>query len=148
MNITPSIPSSSTTADQSKPTLLRGLGLMDSMMLIVGGVIGSAIFLTPRDLAGQLHSPGLFLGVWLVGGAVSLLACFAFAELGAMYPQAGGQYVYLREAYGDVVAFLYGWMYFTVAGSGTLAALAVGFASYFGVLVPMVSADRVLFSIG
>jgi basic amino acid/polyamine antiporter, APA family len=138
----------SETGAQGRPTLLRRLTLMDSLMLIVGGVIGSAIFLTPRDIAAQLHSPRAFLGVWIAGGAISLLACFAFAELGAMYPHAGGQYVYLREAYGDVIGFLYGWMYFTVAGSGSLAALSVGFASYFGVLVPAVSTNRVVLTIG
>lgn len=117
-------------------------------MLCVGGIIGSAIFLVPRDIAGQLRSPIPFLAVWLAGGLISLLACFAFAEMGAMFPEAGGPYVYLREAFGDVVAFLFGWMYFAVEGSGSIAALAVAFASYFGVLVPAVSTDHVIASAG
>ena len=118
------------------------------MMLLVGGIIGSAIFLTSRDIAAELPTPLLFMGVWIVGGLVSLLACFAFAEMGAMYPQAGGQYVYLREAFGDFIAFLYGWMYFTVVGSGTLAALAVAAASYFGVIVPAISAQHIVVAAG
>jgi APA family basic amino acid/polyamine antiporter len=128
--------------------LLRKLTLLDTTMLLVSGVIGSAIFLTARDLAGQLPTPLLFMGVWLVGGAISLLACFAFAELGAMYPEAGGQYIYLREAYGDLAAFLFGWMYFTVIGSGTIAALSVACATYAGVLLPAISAEHVIFKVG
>src|SRR5918911_420124 len=131
-------------AHAPQATLARRLTLVDTMMLLVGGIIGSAIFLTSRDIAAELPTPALFMSVWIVGGLVSLLACFAFAEMGAMFPEAGGQYVYLREAFGDFIAFLYGWMYFTVVGSGTLAALAVGAASYFGVIVPVVSAQHVL----
>src|ERR1043166_3857380 len=123
-------------AQDSKPQLVRRLTFLDTLMLCVGGVIGSAIFLVPHDIAGQLRSPLPFLAVWVAGGVATLFACFAFAEMGAMFPEAGGQYVYLREAFGDVTAFLFGWMYFSVEGSGSIAALAVAFASYFGVLVP------------
>jgi basic amino acid/polyamine antiporter, APA family len=132
----------------SQPHLVRRLTFLDTLMLCVGGVIGSAIFLVPHDIAGQLRSPIPFLAVWLVGGMISLLACFAFAEMGAMFPEAGGQYVYLREAFGDVVAFLYGWMYFAVEGSGSIAALAVAFASYFGVMVPALSSDHLIAAAG
>jgi APA family basic amino acid/polyamine antiporter len=132
----------------SQPTLARRLTFVDSLMLLVGGIIGSAIFLTAKDIAGDLPSPLLFIGVWIVGGFISLLGCFAFAELGAMYPDAGGQYVYLREAFGDFIAFLYGWAYFGVIGSGTLAALAVGFASYTGALIPWVSSQHILLHVG
>src|SRR5580700_5291817 len=121
-------------------TLVRGLSLMDSVMLMVGGIIGSGIFLTAGQIATAVHKPLYFLGVWLIGGLISLLACFAFAEMGAMFPEAGGQYVFLREAYGEFPAYLYGWMIFSVAQSGTIAALAVGFADYFGVVVPFASA--------
>jgi basic amino acid/polyamine antiporter, APA family len=130
--------------DSSQPHLVRRLTFLDTLMLCVGGVIGSAIFLVPHDIAHDLRSPIPFLAVWVAGGFISLLACFAFAEMGAMFPEAGGQYVYLREAFGDVVAFLFGWMYFSVEGSGSIAALAVAFASYFGVLVPAVSSDHVI----
>jgi basic amino acid/polyamine antiporter, APA family len=129
------------------PTLVRGLSLMDSVMLMVGGIIGSGIFLTAGQIATAVHKPLFFLGVWFVGGLISLLACFAFAEMAAMYPEAGGQYVYLREAYGEFPAFLYGWMVFTVGQSGTIAALAVGFAEYFGAILPFASAHKPVLTI-
>src|SRR5450759_4261786 len=122
------------------PSLVRGLSLTDSVMLLAGGIIGSGIFLTAGPIASAVRTPWFFLGVWLAGGLISLLACFAFAEMGAMFPEAGGQYVYLREAYGEFPAFLYGWMMFTVGQSGTIAALAVGFAEYFGAVLPFASA--------
>src|SRR6516164_6743125 len=127
---------------EHSPTLVRGLSLTDSVLLMVGGIIGSGIFLTAGQIATAVHTPLFFLGVWLVGGLVSLLACFAFAEMGAMFPEAGGQYVFLREAYGEFPAFLYGWMIFTVGQSGTIAALAVGFAEYFGAILPFASAHK------
>src|SRR5512146_2220754 len=130
-----SAPASQPHQDQ-QPSLVRGLGLLDSVLLIVGGIIGSGIFLTAGSVAGQVRRPALFIAIWAVGGAITMLACFAFAELGAMFPQAGGQYVYLREAYGDLPGFLYGWMNFAVSGPGTIAALAVAFAEYFGALWP------------
>jgi basic amino acid/polyamine antiporter, APA family len=129
------------------PSLVRGLSLLDSVMLMVGGIIGSGIFLTAGQIASAVHKPLYFLGVWLVGGLISLLACFAFAEMAAMYPEAGGQYVYLREAYGEFPAFLYGWMIFTVGQSGTIAALAVGFAEYFGAILPFASAHQPVLNI-
>jgi len=87
------------------------------VLLLVSGVIGSSIFLTAKDIAGPLPQPVLFLLVWVLGALISLCACFAFAELGSMFPDSGGQYIYLREAYGDLIAFLYGWMLFSVANS-------------------------------
>src|SRR5580700_4410605 len=97
---------------QPQTTLIRGLSLLDSVLLLVSGVIGSSIFLTAKDIAGPLPQPVLFLLVWVLGALISLCACFAFAELGSMFPDSGGQYIYLREAYGDLIAFLYGWMLF------------------------------------
>src|SRR3979411_1386065 len=97
----------------TQPTLVRGLSLLDSVLLLAGGIIGSSIFLTAKDIAGPLPHPLLFLLVWVLGGVISLCACVAFAELGSMFPDSGGQYVYLREAYGDLVAILYGWILFT-----------------------------------
>jgi APA family basic amino acid/polyamine antiporter len=96
----------SSTESDSKPTLVRGLGLLDSVLLLVSGIIGSSIFLTAKDIAGPLPQPMLFLLVWVLGALISLSACFAFAELGSMFPDSGGQYIYLREAYGDLVAFI------------------------------------------
>src|SRR5438094_3496855 len=130
----------------SKPTLVRGLGLLDSVLLLVGGIIGSSIFLTAKDIAGPLPHPALFLLVWVLGGVISLCGCFAFAELGSMFPDSGGQYVYLREAYGDLPAFLYGWMLFSVANGGTIAALSVASAAYLGGIVPAISQEHIVFS--
>jgi APA family basic amino acid/polyamine antiporter len=127
--------------------LVRGLSLLDSVLLLVSGIIGSSIFLTAKDIAGPLPHPVLFLLVWVLGALISLCACFAFAELGSMFPDSGGQYIYLREAYGDLVAFLYGWMLFAVANGGTIAALSVASAAYVGQIFPIVSQDHVAFSI-
>ncbi|MGE5323504.1 MAG: APC family permease [Actinomycetota bacterium] len=122
--------------------LVRRLSLLDSVLLLAGGIIGSGIFLTAQDVAISTRIPWLFIGVWILGMLITLLACFAFAEMGAMFPEAGGQYVYMREAYGEFVAFLYGWMIFTVSVGGTIAALGVGFAVYLGSVFPALAADR------
>src|SRR6516225_10479103 len=134
-------------APDSKPALVRGLSLLDSVLLLVSGIIGSSIFLTAKDIATALPQPVLFLLVWILGALISLCACFAFAELGSMFPDSGGQYVYLREAYGDLTAFLYGWMPFAVANGGTIAALSVAAAAYVGQVVPFVSQSHVMFTI-
>src|SRR6201997_3029562 len=131
----------------ARPTLVRGLGLLDSVLLLVSGIIGSSIFLTAKDIATPLPQPVLFLLVWVLGAAISLCACFAFAELGSMFPDSGGQYIFLREAYGDLVAFLYGWMLFSVANGGTIAALSVASAAYTGNVFPVVSQAHVIFSL-
>src|SRR5277367_5999203 len=131
----------------AQPTLVRGLSLLDSVLLLVSGIIGSSIFLTAKDIAGPLPQPMLFLLVWVIGGVISLFVCVAFAELGSMFPDSGGQYIYLREAYGDLVAFLYGWMLFAVANGGTIAALSVASAAYMGNIVPAISQEHVIFSL-
>ena len=131
----------------SQPSLVRGLGLLDSVLLLVSGIIGSSIFLTAKDIATPLPQPILFLLVWVLGALISLCACFAFAELGSMFPDSGGQYIYLREAYGDLVAFLYGWMLFAVANGGSIAALSVASAAYVGHVVPAVSESHVIFAV-
>src|ERR1700684_3875098 len=137
-------PASSSHPAPAEPTLVRGLSLLDSVLLLVSGIIGSSIFLTAKDIAGPLPQPGLFLLVWVIGGVISLFGCVAFAELGSMFPESGGQYVYLREAYGDLVAFLYGWMLFAVANGGTIAALSVASAAYTGQVFPIVSQEHVV----
>ena len=132
----------------TEPTLVRGLSLLDSVLLLVSGIIGSSIFLTAKDIAGPLPQPMLFLLVWVIGGVISLFGCAAFAELGSMFPESGGQYVYLREAYGDLVAFLYGWMLFAVANGGSIAALTVASAAYTGRIFPIVSQEHVVLALG
>ncbi|MGZ4886489.1 MAG: APC family permease, partial [Candidatus Aminicenantales bacterium] len=126
-------------SEVTPPQFVRRLGLMDTAFLVVGAVVGSGIFLTPGLIAASLPSPGLLLAVWLAGGLITLCGALSFAELGAMYPRAGGQYVYLREAYGPGAAFLFGWGFFGFIMCGGLAALAVGFAEFFGAFVPSLS---------
>ena len=140
-------PPSNSLSTPTQPTLIRGLSLLDSVLLLVSGIIGSSIFLTAKDIAGPLPQPMLFLLVWVIGGVVSLLGCVAFAELGSMFPESGGQYIYLREAYGDLVAFLYGWMLFAVANGGSIAALSVASAVYTGQVFPIVSQDHIVFQL-
>lgn len=137
-------PISGMPSSEPKPTLVRGLGLLDSVLLLVSGIIGSSIFLTAKDIASPLPQPVLFLLVWVLGALISLCACFAFAELGSMFPDSGGQYIYLREAFGDLTAFLYGWMLFSVANGGTIAALSVAAAAYTGQVFPIVSEAHVV----
>src|SRR6201988_509327 len=128
----------------TKPRLVRGLSLLDSVLLLVSGIIGSSIFLTAKDIAAPLPQPMLFLLVWVIGGVISLFGCAAFAELGSMFPESAGQYVYLREVYSDLVAFLYGWMLFSVANGGSIAALSVAAAAYVGQVVPFVSESHII----
>jgi APA family basic amino acid/polyamine antiporter len=119
------------------PQLRRSLGLGSAIAIVVGGVIGSGIFLKPYDIARSLPGPGWVFGCWAGIGLVCLFGAFAYAELGAMLPQAGGQYAFLREAWGRFPAFLYGWCLFLVINTGTLAALAVAFARALDALVPL-----------
>src|SRR6266446_844546 len=140
------VSSAASETPSEKPSLVRGLNLLDSVLLLVSGIIGSSIFLTAKDIAGPLPHPFWFFLVWILGGAISLCACAAFAELGSMFPDSGGQYIYLREAYGDLVAFLYGWMLFTVGNGGTIAALSVATAAYMGNIIPFISEQHVIFS--
>src|SRR5215469_657008 len=143
----PTVAQEAIVSTESKPSLVRGLSLLDSILLLAGGIIGSSIFLTAKDIAGPLPHPALFVAVWVVGALISMCAAFAFAELGSMFPDSGGQYVYLREAFGDLVAFLYGWMLFAVANGGTIAALSVASAAYMGQIIPVISQEHVVFSL-
>jgi basic amino acid/polyamine antiporter, APA family len=117
--------------------LRRELGLLDTTMINVGTMIASAIFIVPATVAALVPGSGLMILVWVVGGAVSLLGALSVAELAAAYPEAGGQYPYLREAYGPMWAFLYGWANFLVINPASIAAIAVGFARYLGFFIPL-----------
>src|SRR5213082_1536379 len=128
-------------ADQK---FVRGLGLLDSTMLVAGSMIGSGIFIVSADIARLVGSAGWLLVVWAVTGVLTIVAALTYGELAAMMPKAGGQYVYLREAYSPLWGFLYGWTLFLVIQTGTIAAVAVGFARYSGVLVPWVSESTYL----
>ncbi len=128
------------------PGLLRKLGLFDASMVMVGIVIGSGIFLTSGIMAKSIPSPGLILVAWIVGGILTLAGALTYAELGAAMPEAGGQYVYLREAYGPLAGFLFGWLLFLVYQTGGIAGLALAFAEYFGYFFPSLSTSSILFS--
>lgn len=132
----------------STPTLRRSLSLFDLALISIGSSIGSGIFLTPALVANALDSPLWILGVWLLGGVMALCGALTFAELGAMLPRAGGVYVFLTEAYGGTVGFLYGWAYFLVANTGALGALAIAFSTYFGYFVPMDETGTLAVAIG
>src|SRR5678815_4604466 len=125
---------------------VRGLGLLDSTMLVAGSMIGSGIFIVSSIIARQVGSPGWLLMVWVVTGVLTLIGALSYGELAAMMPKAGGQYVYLREAFSPFWGFLYGWTLFLVIQTGTIAAVAVGFARYSGVLVPWVSESNYIIS--
>ena len=121
----------------STSSLPRRLGLFSASLLVVGGIIGSGIFFTPAETARALPSAGLVFAVWALGGVVALTGALTYAELGAMMPDAGGPYVYIREAFGGLPAFLYGWMVLLSIGTGALAAVAMGFAGYVGRFVDL-----------
>lgn len=118
---------------------VRGLGLFDATMVVAGSMIGSGIFIVTADIARQVGSSGWLLVGWIVTGALTVIAALSYGELAAMMPEAGGQYVFLREAYSPFWGFLYGWTLFLVIQTGTIAAVAVAFSRYLGVLVPSVS---------
>src|SRR5256714_10851153 len=133
-----------TAAAAEDQKFVRGLGLLDSTMLVAGSMIGSGIFIVSSIIGRQVGSPGWLLVVWLVTGLLTLMAALSYGELAAMMPKAGGQYVYLREAFSPLWGFLYGWTLFLVIQTGTIAAVSVGFARYFGALVPWIRDDNYL----
>jgi APA family basic amino acid/polyamine antiporter len=133
------MPTVQTQTAPGEPKLVQGLGLLDSTMLVAGSMIGSGIFIVSADISRQVGSTGWLLMAWLVTGALTIAAALSYGELAAMMPRAGGQYVYLREAYSPLWGFLYGWTLFLVIQTGTIAAVAVAFSRYLGVLVPSVS---------
>ena len=131
-------------AEQSKEGFIRGLGLLDSTMIVAGSMIGSGIFIVSADIARQVGSPGWLLVVWLITGVLTIVGALSYGELAAMMPKAGGQYVYLREAYSPFWGFLYGWTLFLVIQTATIAAVAVAFARFTGLLVPSISESNYL----
>ena len=128
-----------TAPGSAKSEFVQGLGLLDSMMIVAGSMIGSGIFIVSADISRQVGSAGWLLMVWLVTGLLTVTAALSYGELAGMMPRAGGQYVYLREAYSPLCGFLYGWTLFLVIQTGTIAAVAVAFSRYLGVLVPAIS---------
>ena len=129
----------------SKDTgLVKGLGLMDATMLVIGSMVGSGIFIVAADISRQVRSPGLLIMTWVVTALLTIIAALSYGELAAAMPHAGGQYVYLREAFGPLYGFLFGWTMFLVIQTGTIAAVAVAFSKFAGVFFPGIAADRYL----
>ncbi len=130
--------------EKSSGTFKRELGLLDSTMIVIGSMIGSGIFIVSADIARTVGSPGYLLLVWLITGLITIIAAVSYGELAGMMPQAGGQYVYLREAYNPLIGFLYGWTFFLVIQTGTIAAVAVAFAKFTAVLIPWFSEKNIV----
>ncbi len=128
--------------------LVRGLGPWDAALVTIGSVLGTGIFITTGDMARSLPHPGLILLAWLMGGVLTLAGALTYAELGALFPRAGGQYVFLKEAYGPLWGFLFGWAAFTVIQGGGIATLAVGFGEYLGAFLPFFSTRHLLLTAG
>src|SRR5271168_3022183 len=127
------------TSQKDEPGFVRAIGLFDGTMIVVGSMIGSGIFIVAADITRQTGSSGGLLLTWIITGLLTISAALSYGELAAMFPHAGGQYIYLREAYSPLWGFLYGWTLFLVIQTGTIAAVAIGFARYLGVLVPAIS---------
>jgi APA family basic amino acid/polyamine antiporter len=126
----------------------RELGLLDATLLVAGSMIGSGIFIVTADITRNVGSAGWLITVWLITGLMTLIAAVSYGELSSMFPKAGGQYVYLKEAYNPLVGFLYGWSFFAVIQTGTIAAVGVAFSKFTAYLWPAVSEDIVLFNLG
>ena len=135
--------------EENKPMeFKRSLGLVDSTMIVAGSMIGSGIFIVSADISRTVGGGGLMMLVWLITGLVTIIAALSYGELAGMMPKAGGQYVYLREAYNPLAGFAYGWTLFMVIQTGTIAAVAVAFAKFTSVFIPALSYDNILWSFG
>jgi APA family basic amino acid/polyamine antiporter len=134
--------------EQNQVEFKKELGLLDGTMLVVGSMIGSGIFIVSADITRQTGSAGWLILIWLISGIITMIAAVSYGELSAMYPKAGGQYIYLKEAYNKLIAFLYGWSFFAVIQTGTIAAVGVAFAKFTAYLIPAVSDENILVEMG
>jgi len=128
--------------------LPRTLGLKDATMMVAGSMIGSGIFIVSADMSRNVGGTGWLLLLWLISGVITVMAALSYGELAGMMPKAGGQFVYIQRAWGNLTGFLYGWSLFTVIQSGVIAAVAVGFAKFSGVFFPWINVQNVLFDLG
>src|SRR6188768_462657 len=131
----------------AQPSFKQSLGLVDATMIVVGSMIGSGIFIVAADITRNVGSAGWLIAVWLITGFMTVTAALSYGELSAMFPKAGGQYVYLKEAYNPLVGFLYGWSFFAVIQTGTIAAVGVAFSKFAAYIFPPLSENNILFNI-
>src|SRR5690606_20586479 len=136
------------TNPEQEQDMKRELGLLDATMLVAGSMIGSGIFIVSSDIVRNVGSAGWLIFIWLLTGVITVIAALSYGELSGMFPRAGGQYVYLREAYSRLVAFLYGWALFMVIQAGTIAAVGVAFAKFAAYIFPALSDENVLWDAG
>src|SRR5476651_503699 len=134
-------------AKTGQPKMKHELGLLDGTMLVAGSMIGSGIFIVSADITRNVGSAGWLIAVWLITGFMTLTAAVSYGELSAMFPKAGGQYVYLKEAYNKLIAFLYGWSFFAVIQTRTIAAVGVAFSKFTAYLIPAMSEDHILYKL-
>jgi APA family basic amino acid/polyamine antiporter len=134
--------------DPGQPKMKHELSLLDGTMLVSGSMIGSGIFIVSADIIRNVGSAGWLIAIWVITGFMTLTAALSYGELSGMYPKAGGQYVYLKEAYNNLIAFLYGWSFFAVIQTGTIAAVGVAFSKFTAYLIPAFSEDNILFNLG
>src|SRR6187399_1450707 len=128
---------------EQQPAFKKSFGLLDATMIVAGSMIGSGIFIVSADIMRNVGSPGWLIVVWLITGFMTITAALSYGELSGMFPKAGGQYVYLREAYNPLIGFLYGWSFFAVIQTGTIAAVGVGFAKFAGYFFPALAWEDV-----
>lgn len=133
--------------NSDQPKLKHSLGLLDGTMIVSGSMIGSGIFIVSADIIRNVGSAGWLIAVWVITGFMTLTAALSYGELSAMFPKAGGQYVYLKESYNKLIAFLYGWSFFAVIQTGTIAAVGVAFAKFTAYLIPAVGDDNILYKL-
>lgn len=126
----------------------RHINLLDATMIVAGSMIGSGIFIVTSEVFRSVGGAGWMMAMWVLAGLITIIAAVSYGELSAMFPKAGGMYVYLREAYGSLVAFLYGWSFFTIIQTGTIAAVGVAFAKFTAYVIPFVGEEVILFSVG
>src|SRR6476469_7369746 len=129
---------------QSDGAVVRSLNLFDAVMIVVGVMIGSGIFIVSADMSRLINSPGWMLVAWVITAVLTITAALSYGELAAMMPEAGGMYIYLREAFSPLWGFLYGWTFFTVIQTGTIAAVSVAFARFLSIVFPPVAEDHYL----
>jgi APA family basic amino acid/polyamine antiporter len=133
---------------QQEQEFKRELKLLDGIMLVIGSMIGSGIFIVSAAMTLQVGSAGWLILAWVLSGIITIIAAVSYGELSGMFPRAGGQYVYLKEAYNKLIAFLYGWSFFAVIQTGTIAAVGVAFAKFTAYIYPPFSDENVLWEIG